>query len=338
MANPLFEQVVVITGASSGIGRCTAQHVAARGAQVVVTARRAEALDELVQEIAAEGGQAIAVPGDVTREDDLRAVARAAVERFGRIDTWVNNASVMIQGRVQDVTLEEFRRLLDVNLVGTVNGTRCALDVMLPQGSGVIVQVSSVAARRAVPYLSAYSASKAGIAAFTEALRAELWGSGIALSVLYLPTVDTPVYENALAKLGVLPKPFAPMADPVEAARAIARLAETGQREGYFFWARPISLLNAAFPAFSDWLLHHVRKGNWAERPPNAEDNLDAPADAVSPTAHAGWAEPGWRGLTLREAVRVLPLESMLGAAAIGFVGQFVYGLVADAVLDLLNR
>lgn len=323
MPKPLSEQIVVITGASSGIGRCTAQYLATRGAHVVVTARRAGALDELVQEITSGGGQALAVPGDVTREEDLRAVAQAAVDHFGRIDTWVNNASVMIQGRVQDVTLEEFRRLLDVNLVGAVNGTRCALEVMLPQSDGVIVQVSSVAAKRAVPYLSAYSAAKAGVAAFSEAIRSELHGSGVAFSVLYPPTVDTPVYEHALAKLGVLPKPFAPTADPVEAARVIARLAETGQREAYFFWARPITLLNAVFPAFSDWLLHRVRAGNWAERPPNAEDNLGAPAEAVPPTARRGWSEPGWRGLTLREAVRVLPWGTVLTAATLGAVAGF---------------
>lgn len=326
MPRPLSHQVVVVTGASSGIGRRTAQHLAARGARVVVTSRRADALDELVGEIEADGGEALAVPADVTSEEDLRAVARAAVDRFGRIDTWVNVAGVMIQGGVRDVELDEVRRLLDVNLVGVVNGTRCALDVMLPRGEGVVVQVSSVAARRAVPYLSAYSASKAGVAAFTEALRSELWGTGVALSVLYPPTVDTPVYHNALARLGVQPKPFAPMADPVEAARTIARLAETGARAGYFFWARPVALLNAASPALGDWLLHRAREGNWAERPPNAGDNLDAPAPAVPAAVRAGWSEPGWRGLTLREAVRVLPLGTLLGAAAVGLGAALLRG------------
>ncbi|HEV2121742.1 MAG TPA: SDR family NAD(P)-dependent oxidoreductase, partial [Chloroflexota bacterium] len=134
MPRPVAEQVVVITGASSGIGRCTAQHLAAQGARVVVTARRAEALHDLVREIEREGGHALDVPGDVTRKEDLRAVAQAAVEHFGRIDSWVNNASVYIQGRVQDITLDEYRRILDVNLVGLINGTQCALDVMLPQG------------------------------------------------------------------------------------------------------------------------------------------------------------------------------------------------------------
>ncbi|MBA4158507.1 MAG: SDR family NAD(P)-dependent oxidoreductase, partial [Gemmatimonadetes bacterium] len=130
-----------------------------------------------MREIEASGGQAIVVSGDVTREEDLRAVAAAAVERFGRIDTWVNNASVYIQGRVQDITLDEYRRIMDVDFVGMVNGTQRALEVMLPQGEGVIVQISSVAAKRGVPYTSPYSAAKAAIVGFTSALRAELWGT-----------------------------------------------------------------------------------------------------------------------------------------------------------------
>ncbi len=318
MQRPLAEQVVVITGASSGIGRCTARYLALRGARVVVTARRAEALRELVREIEGAGGQALAVPGDVTLKEDLRAVAEAAVEHFGRIDSWVNNASVYLQGRVQDITLDEYRRILDVNLVGTINGTQCALEVMLPRGSGVIVQVSSVAAKRGVPYTSPYSAAKAGIDGFTSTLRSELWGTGVRLSILYPPTVDTPIYQHGRGKLGVVPKPAPPVAYPIEAAREIAHLAETGERHRYFGWAGPLALLNAVSPAVGDWLLHHVERATWSELPAG-EDNLDAPASTVPPTERGGWAEPGWRGLTLREVVRVVPLESVLGAAALGF-------------------
>lgn len=317
MPRPLAEQVVVITGASSGIGRCTATHLAARGARVVVTARRADELDDLVREIEASGGQTLAVPGDVTREEDLRAVARAAIDRFGRIDTWVNNAGIFIQGRVQDVPLDEVRRQLDVNLVGAINGTRCALYAMLPRGEGVVVQVSSIAAEQGAPYLSAYSAAKAGINAFTEAVRTELQGSGVALSVLHVPPVDTPIYDHGRGRLGVQPKPTPPMAYPEEVAWGIARLAESGARADYVFWARPFVLLSTALPAFSEWLLHHVRRGNWADDPPGG-DNVDTPETVHPNPEDAGWADQGWRGLTLREAVRILPAETLLGAAAIG--------------------
>jgi NAD(P)-dependent dehydrogenase (short-subunit alcohol dehydrogenase family) len=314
----LAEQVVVITGASSGIGRATARLLAAKGARVVVTARRAEALASLVAEIEDEGGIAHAVPGDVRREEDLRAVARAAVDRFGHVDTWVNNASVYIQGRVQDMELDDFRDLLDVNFIGLVNGTRCALDVMLPRGEGVIVQVSSVAARRGVPYTSAYSAAKAAIDGFTSALRAELWGTGIRFSILYPPTVDTPIYHESRGKLGVVPKPAAPVADPLQAAREIARLAESGARRRFFGWAGPLAALDALAPPAGDWLLHHV-EGFTYTGTPAAGDNIDSPS-SLPATERAGWRRPGWRGLTVDEFARVLPWESVLAAGALGWV------------------
>lgn len=317
MPKPVSEQVVVVTGASSGIGRCTARYLAERGARVVVTARRGEELAELVREIEEAGGSAVSVPGDVTREEDLRAVAAEAERRFGGVDTWVNNAAVYLQGRVQDITLDEYRRVLDVNLVGMINGTQRALDLMLPRGEGVIVQVSSVAARRAVPYTSAYSASKAAVDGFTESLRAELWGSGVRISVLYPPTVDTTIYQSGRGKLGVVAKPAPPVADPIDAAREIARLAETGARSAYFGWAGPLAALNAVSPALGDWLMHHGEGFTYTDRPAG-EDNLDGPLPGPA-RIRGGWAEPGWKGLTLRETARVLPWETLLGAAALGF-------------------
>lgn len=320
MKRPIENQVIVLTGTSSGIGRCTARQLAACGARVVVTARRADALDQLVREIESAGGQALAIPGDVTRESDLRAVAEAAVERFGRIDSWVNNAGVYIQGRVEDLTLDEYRRILDVNFIGIVNGTQRALEVMLPRGKGVIVQVSSVAARRGVPYTTPYSAAKAAIIGFTSALRAELWGSGVHLSILYPPTVDTPIYHSARGKLGVVPKPAPPIADPVAAARAIEQLVRTGEREHYFGWAGPLVTLDALAPAAGDWLLHRVKGFTYSDIPAAPEDNLDSPSGAIPPSERAGWAESGWKGLTLKEVVRVLPVETMLTAAGLGFL------------------
>lgn len=320
MDRPIRGQVIVITGASSGIGRCTALRLGGLGASVVLTARRADALEEVVRQIRAKGGRAIAVPGDVTRADDLRAVAEAAVERFGRIDTWINNAGIYLQGRVQDITLDEYRRVLDVNFVGLVNGTQRALETMLPRRAGVIVQVASVAAKRGVPFTSPYSASKAAVDGFTSALRAELRGSGVRLSVLYPPTVDTPIYDNARGKLGVVPKPAPPIADPVDAAKAIEHLVRTGDRERYFGWAGPLAVMNAVAPTFGDWLLHRVRGFTYSSAPAHRDDNLYSPSRIIPPTVRAGWANAGVKGLTVRETVSVLPLETMLGAAAVGFL------------------
>ncbi len=314
MRQTLAGQVIVITGASSGIGRCTALHLAASGAKVVLTARRRRPLAELVNEIRGAGGQAISLPGDVTSEPHLRAVAAAAVQQFGSLDTWINNAGVYIQGRVQDLTLNEYRRILEVNFIGLVNGTQAALEVMLPAGRGTIIQVSSVAAKRGVPFTSAYSAAKSAIDGFTSSIRSELWGSGVRFGTLYPPTVDTPIYHQGRGRLGVVPKPAPPVADPEQAARAIARLVRRGNRHAYFGWSRSLAVLNALFPAGSDWLLHHAIGFTYSDIP-SSGDNLHRPSRTVPATIRAGWRDEGWKGLTVKETVRVLPVESALAGA-----------------------
>ena len=142
MAKPISEQVVVITGASSGIGRETAKRLASKGARVVVSARREEPLDDLVNEIKSAGGQAVAIPADVSLFEDMRSLAAGAVDEFGRIDTWVNNAAQYLVGEFEKTTLEEARRLFDVNFWGGVHGTKAALEVMRRQNEGTIIGVT----------------------------------------------------------------------------------------------------------------------------------------------------------------------------------------------------
>jgi NAD(P)-dependent dehydrogenase (short-subunit alcohol dehydrogenase family) len=323
---PLEQQVIVITGASSGIGRCSARHLAACGARVVVTARNRAALASLVGAIEAGGGEALAVPGDVRREADLQAVARGAVERFGRIDTWVNNAAVYLQGRVDQLDVEEFRQVIDVNLLGYIRGAKCALELMQRQGYGGIIQVSSIVAKRTAGWQSAYGASKAGLDAFAQALRTELWGSGIHVSTLYLPPVDTPVYRHARAKFGTIPKPPPPISDPSVVARAIARLAERPRAEyvlGEFGrWYARLSWLP---PRAVDWLLHHVEGLTLTDIPAQG-DNWERPLDE-RPDARGGWRDRGWHGLTAGDLLRALPVESAIAA-----------GLGGAAVTIMLRR
>lgn len=313
---PLSHQTVVITGASSGIGWCTAHYLAARGARVVATARREDVLARLIAEIEAAGGRGLAVAAEVTSETDLRRVARVAVERFGRIDTWINNAAVFIQGAVTDVGLDEFRRVVDVNLIGYVNGTRCALEWMLPAGRGSIIQVSSMVGRRGAAWTSAYAASKFAIDGFTQSLRTELWGSGIRVSTIYLPAVDTPVYGHSRGKFGTVPKPPPPVTDPAVIAREIARLAERPAPErmaGAF--ARLYVRLPLLPPIVGDWFLQHTA-GFTRSSLPATRDNLDHPLDEP-PRARGGWSRAGWRGLTFGEVARVLPWETLLGTALV---------------------
>lgn len=320
MAKPLADQVVVITGASSGIGRCTAAYMARRGACVVVTSRWREALESLVDEIQAASGCAVAIPGDVRREKDMAAVADTAFDRFGRIDTWVNNAGVYIQGRILDLTLDDFRAVLETDLVGVINGTRQALRHMIPARSGTIIQISSILGRQGAPYSSPYSAAKSGIEGFCDAVRAEIWGSGVHVCTLYLSMLDTPIYQHARSRFDTKPKPVPPIGDPVEAARKIAELAENPKPLAFMGWFRHFYLnLAVTTPRLADWFLHHTKDFTRGDLPADG-DNLERPMTTLPPAVRGGWGNRGWKGFTVSELMRVLPLETMVGAATLGFL------------------
>src|SRR4051794_34151381 len=170
---PLNEQVIVITGASSGIGLATALEAAGRGAKLVLAARSARTLQEIASEIALGGGEAAAVVADVANSDDLRQVAQVAIDRFGRIDTWINNAGVGIYGRLDEISEKDCRRLFDVNFWGLVNGSLIALPFLRAAG-GALINVGSEVSDAVVPLQGIYSASKHAIKGFTDALRVEI--------------------------------------------------------------------------------------------------------------------------------------------------------------------
>lgn len=318
----LEEQVVVITGASSGIGRCTAQHLADRGARVVVMARSGEALASLVEGIRHRGGEALAVTGDVTSPADIERLAEAAVDRFGRIDTWVNNAAVFIQGMVVDLAPEEMRQVVEVNLLGAMYGSRTAALRMRRQDppGGVIVQVSSIVGERGPAYFSPYAAAKHGLSGFNESLRTELWGTDIKVATLYLPSMDTPIYQHARAKFGTRPRPAPPVYDPMRAAEAIAHLAVSPEPRRHIGWFHLLyTAPHRISPVLGDWFLHRTR-GFTTSDEPAGPDNLDGHTDHLGSAIRGGWGRAGWRGFTLRRIVRSVPVESLLAAAITGFL------------------
>ena len=229
---PLDEQVVVITGASQGIGRETALLFGGRGAAVVAAARNETALRTLAEEIERGGGRAEPVVADVADYADVERIAERAVARFGRIDTWVNNAAVSVYARVDQLAADEMERVIRVNLLGQMYGSKVAAERMRG-GSGTIVNVGSALSERAVPLQSAYVAAKHGVAGFTEALRLELMETAPDIDVvLILPSsIDTPLFSFARSKLGVMPMPVPPVYEPRVVAEAIAHAAEHGGRE-----------------------------------------------------------------------------------------------------------
>ncbi|WP_049893233.1 SDR family oxidoreductase [Natronococcus jeotgali] len=228
---PLAEQVVVITGASSGIGLTTARMAADRGARVVLAARSEDALREAVAEIESEGGDATYVVADVSDREDVRGIARVAEETYGGVDTWINGAAVSIYGRLEEIPVERMREQFDTNVWGLLYGSLEALEVL--EAGGTIVNVGSIVSDRSIVLQGSYSASKHAVKAFTDALRMELEDADRAVNVTLVKpaAIDMPYpqhAENYMDEAATVP---APVYAPDAVARAILHAAEHPQRE-----------------------------------------------------------------------------------------------------------
>jgi len=230
---PLKEQVIVITGASSGIGLATAESAAKQGAKVVLAARSGKTLDEVASRINGSGGQAVAVTCDVADRGQVDAVARAAVERFGRIDTWANVAGLAIYGRLDEVRDEDSRRLFDINFWGVVYGSLVALPHLKKQG-GALINVGSEVSEAVVPILGMYSASKHAVKGFTDALRLEIERvdkAPVSVTLIQPTAVDTPFDEHARNYMDQEADLPSPMIDPQQVADAILSAAVKPARD-----------------------------------------------------------------------------------------------------------
>lgn len=230
---PLNDQVIVLTGASSGIGLCTAKLAAGRGARLVLVARSEATLQGLTAEIFNAGGEAMHVVADVGDRERMLFVAQEAITRFGRIDTWINNAGVSIFGRLDEVSEADSRRLFDTNFWGVVNGSLAALPHLKASG-GALINVGSEVSEAVVPLQGMYSASKHAVKGFTDALRVEIEDvdkAPVSITLIQPTAVDTPYPQHARNYMDREPKLPPPLIDPEEVAEAILKAATEGGRD-----------------------------------------------------------------------------------------------------------
>lgn len=273
----LGEQVVVITGATSGIGLCTAREAARRGARVVIAARNEEELTRLAAEIEGAGGFALAVPTDVT---DPRAMIRlrdAAMDKFGRIDTWVNNAGLSIYGKLHEVDLVEARRLFDVNFWGVVHGCHAAVGALRERG-GAIINIGSVLSDRVIPIQGMYSASKHAVKGYTDALRmeVEMENLGISVTLIKPSAIDTPYTDHARNHMETAPRNPPPVYAPQVVADAVLFCAEHPRRDVVVGGGgKMFSVLEKIAPRLTDRLMERTMDGmQRSGRPNDGRDNL----------------------------------------------------------------
>ncbi len=282
-AKKLEDQVLVLTGATSGIGLATARQAARRGARIILVARDEAALRTLAEELIQEGAEAAWVAADVADEAALRRAADEAADRFGGFDTWINNAGVSIYGAITEVPLEDQRRLFDTNVWGVVVGSRLAAEHLRERG-GTIINIGSVLSDRALPLQGTYSASKHAVKGFTDALRMELERDGAPISVTLIKpsAIDTPYTRHARNYLDAKPKNPPPVYDPELVARAVLYAAEHRVRDLVVGGGgKLISLVGRHAPRLMDrvmeWTMFEGQKSD--EAPDSSGDSLFSPPD-----------------------------------------------------------
>jgi NAD(P)-dependent dehydrogenase (short-subunit alcohol dehydrogenase family) len=281
----LNPEVVVITGASAGVGRATARAFARQGALVGLLARGQAGLEAARSDVEALGGRALALQTDVADPDQVETAAEAVETKLGPIDVWINNAMASVFSPVKEMTPADYKRVTEVTYLGYVYGTLAALKRMRRRERGVIVQVGSALAYRGIPLQSAYCAAKHAIQGFTESLRCELIHdrSPVKVTMVQMPALNTPQFNWSKSRMPRQPQPVPPIFQPEVAADAIVHAAHHYRREWYVGWSTVKAIVgNKVVPGLADWYLGQT--GYEAQQydghaAPNRPDNLYEPVD-----------------------------------------------------------
>ncbi|HEU0298302.1 MAG TPA: SDR family oxidoreductase [Longimicrobium sp.] len=327
MPRPIGEQVMVVAGASSGVGLATAREAARRGARVVLAARNTLDLAAAAEAIRREGGQAVAVPADVADYAQVEALASRAVEAFGRIDTWVTTAAVSAYATFREQPLEDFRRVLEVDFMGQVHCARAALP-HLEQTGGALICIGSVLSDRGVPLQGAYCAAKHALKGWLDSLRMELrhTGSTVRVTLVKPSAMDTPLFEKAKTQTGVAPQPIPPVYQPELAVEVILRAAEGNERDAFVGGAgKLLSVAERISPRLVDLLQHQMGfLSQRGDRPKSA----DAPNNLYAPVEHDGGVR-GVFGAKARRWSAYQALEAHAAAAALLGAGALAVAALA---------
>jgi NAD(P)-dependent dehydrogenase (short-subunit alcohol dehydrogenase family) len=311
-----MSEVVVVTGASAGLGRAIARRFARHGASVGLIARGRDGLEGAAREVEAAGGRALVLAADVASWEQVDAAAARVEEELGTIDVWVNNAMVSVFSPVKDMRPEEYRRVTEVTYLGVVNGTLAALHRMLPRDRGSIVQVGSALAYRGIPLQSAYCAAKHAVEGFMDSLRCELLhdGSRVQVSSVHLPAMNTPQFDWVKSRLPRRAQPVPPIYQPEIGADAVFWAARHERREMWVGWPTVGAILgNRVAPALLDrYLAANGVDAQQTDEPedPDRPDNLWEPlggdhgaqgrfGDRASEHSPQLWTSMHRRGVTL---------------------------------------
>lgn len=330
---PINQQVVAVVGASSGIGRETALQFAKRGAKLVVAARSEPGLKSLIEEIQSFGGEAIAVLADVSDFNQVKAIADKTVEQYGRLDTWVHAAATGVLATFEEITPEEFKRVVDVNLMGQVYGAMAALPYLKREGRGALIHISSMEGRRGLPLQSPYSSAKHGVEGFLEAMRVELQHEGTPISVTSIKpsVINTPFYNKVRTKLGVKPTGIPPYYDPSTVVNAILYVAEHPTRDFIVGdVGRVLDVLQRISPSLVDSLLVLIGFPGQRTNEPKSED---APDNLYEPIQGYDKVKGDFNNLTIPTVTDWLDMNPVLkwGAVAVAALGvAVVSGLLSN--------
>jgi NAD(P)-dependent dehydrogenase (short-subunit alcohol dehydrogenase family) len=316
-------EVVVVTGASAGVGRATAREFAKHGARVGLLARGRDGLEGARRDVEEAGGHALMIPTDVADAGQVEAAAALVEEMFGPIDIWVNNAMVSVFAPFQEMTPEEFRRVTEVTYLGYVYGTMSALRRMAPRDRGMIVQVGSALAYRGIPLQSAYCGAKHAIEGFTESVRCELLhdGSNVRLTMVQMPALNTPQFGWVKSRLPREPQPVPPIYQPEVAAGAIYWAAHSDRREVNVGFSTLVAVVgNKLAPGLGDWYLARTGyESQMTDEPvnPNRLDNLWEPV----PGDHGAHGAFGHRAYDYSWQLWATQNRGWLALAGVGLAG-----------------